>query len=275
MEVYGEIVNEEAEEVVSEEAEQPPVEQGEGEEEADEVVVSIGEEEPSKEEERAPVWVQELRKKNREDQKRIRELEAKLAEKEPPKPTLGAKPTLAGCDYDDEQFERELTAWHDQRRQHEAEEAKILKAKEDADKAWNERLSGYEKAKNELKVKDFEDAEETVLQLLDPTQQGVVVHGAENPAIVIYALGKNPKKAKELADIKDPVKFAFAVAKLETQLRVSNRKAPPPERSVSGTGPISGSVDSTLARLRAEADKTGDFTKVLAYKRGQKRKAST
>jgi hypothetical protein len=95
-----------------------------------------------------------------------------------------------------------------------------------------------------------------------------VLQGADNPALVIYALGKNPKKAAELAKIEDPVKFAFAVAKLEKELKVTNRKAAPaPERMVSSTGRVSGAVDSTLERLRAEAEKTGNYTKVLQYKR--------
>ena len=94
-----------------------------------------------------------------------------------------------------------------------------------------------------------------------------MLQGADNPALVVYALGKNPKKAQELASIKDPVKFAFAVAKLEKDLKVTNRRAaPPPERVVSGTGRVSGAVDSTLERLREEASKSGDMTKVLAYK---------
>jgi hypothetical protein len=78
---------------------------------------------------------------------------------------------------------------------------------------------------------------------------------------------------KELSSIKDPVKFAFAVAKLETQLKVSNRKAaPPPEKVVKGTGRVSGSVDSTLERLREEAAKSGDMSKVIAYKRQMRAK---
>ena len=90
---------------------------------------------------------------------------------------------------------------------------------------------------------------------------------------MIYALGKNPTKAKELSAINDPVKFAFAVAKLETQLKVTNRKAaPPPESTVRGTGRVSGAVDSTLERLRADAEKTGDYSKVMQYKR-QKRQS--
>jgi hypothetical protein len=91
---------------------------------------------------------------------------------------------------------------------------------------------------------------------------------------VIYALGKNPKKAAELAKLTDPVKFAFAVAKLEKELKVTNRRAAPaPERVVQGTGRVSGAVDSTLERLREEAARTGNMTKVLQYKR-QKQAAS-
>ena len=99
-------------------------------------------------------------------------------------------------------------------------------------------------------------------------QQGMIVQGAENPALLVYALGKNPKKAKELASITDPVKFAFAVAKLETNLKVTKRKASSrPESKINGTGRPSGSVDNTLDRLRAEAEKTGNYTKVSQYKK--------
>ena len=87
----------------------------------------------------------------------------------------------------------------------------------------------------------------------------------------VYALGKNPKKLAELASIKDPVRFAVAVAKLETQLKVSTRKPPPPPPKItSGSAPVSGSVDSTLERLRAEAERTGDYTKVIQYKRSKR-----
>jgi hypothetical protein len=92
--------------------------------------------------------------------------------------------------------------------------------------------------------------------------------------MVVYALGKNPKKAKELASITDPVKFAFAVAKLEAQLKVAPRKTPPPpEGAIRSTAPISGTVDSNLDRLRSEAERTGDYSKVYRYKQQLKAKA--
>jgi hypothetical protein len=112
-------------------------------------------------------------------------------------------------------------------------------------------------------------------ELFNVTQQGVMLQGADNPALVVYALGKNPKKAKELSEIKDPVKFAFAVAKLEKELKVTNRSQQPrhPRESCQELAESSGAVDSTLERLRAEAEKTGNMTKVIQYK-AQKRAAS-
>ena len=238
----------------------------------DEVVVSIGEEAPPPEETtRAPEWVRELRKADREKARRIKELEAKLnaaAATETKPVALGAKPKLEDHDYDTEKFEAALADWYERKRVADQQIEQQRQAEKAQQDAWQARLEGYGKARAELKVRDFEDAEAVAQEVLDVTQQGIVVQGADNPALVIYALGKNPKKAKEIAGIKDPVKFAFAVAKLEKELKVTNRKAaPPPERTIQGTGRVSGAVDSTLERLRAEAEKTGNYTKVLQYKR--------
>jgi len=241
----------------------------------DEVVISIGEESPPQEEEaRAPAWVRELRKANREKEREIRELKAKLtATATETKPVeLKAKPTLESCDYDSDEYENKLAEWYEHKREYDAVESNAA-AKRDAEaKEWQDKLDSYAKARASLKVRDYEDAEAFALDIFNVTQQGIVLQGSENPAHLIYALGKSQKRAKELASINDPVKFAFAVAKLETQLKVTNRKAATaPERTItSGGGRISGSVDSTLDRLREEAVKTGDLSKVMAYKRGKK-----
>lgn len=245
----------------------------------DEVIVSIGEPPAPEEEEpqaHAPEWVRELRKNYRELQREKRDLEQKLkATQAPaPKPTLGPKPTLEGCDYDAEKFEQDLERWHEDRRRADSEAQKAQAAKQAEEQEWQGRLQGYAKARTELKVRDYDDAEHVVLESLDQTQQGIILQGCKNPALVVYAIGKNPAKAKELAAIRDPVKYAFAIAELEGQLKVTQRKAPPPERTVKSSGPLSGSVDSTLERLRGEAEKTGDYSKVMRYRAELKKRQS-
>jgi desulfoferrodoxin (superoxide reductase-like protein) len=262
---------------IDDQGEDQDTESNEGD--SEEVIVSIGEEAPPPEEQtHAPEWVRELRKTNRELQRQNRELQGKLqstAQTETKPVVLGKKPSLEEHDYDADKFEAALADWFERKRQADEAAAKQEAEVMNQQKAWQAKLDGYGKAKAELRVKDFEDAEAVAQELFNITQQGVVLQGADNPALVIYALGKNPKKAKELSDIKDPVKFAFAVAKLEKELKVTNRKAaPPPERIVSGTGRVSGAVDSTLERLREEAARTGNLTKVIQYK-AQKRSASS
>lgn len=251
------------------------VQEDDEESDEDEVVISIGEESPPQEEEvRAPAWVRELRKSNREKERKIRELEAKLSTTatETKPVALSAKPTLESCDYDSDEYEQKLAEWYEQKREYDAAEANVAAQRDAEAKAWQDKLDSYAKAKASLKVRDYDEAEATALDTFDVTQQGIVLQGSDNPALLIYAIGKNAKRAKELASINDPVKFAFAVAKLETQLKVTNRKAATaPERTInSGGGRLSGAIDSTLERLRAEALKTGDLSKVMEYKRRKK-----
>lgn len=241
------------------------------------VVVSIGESpDPESEEPHgpAPAWVKELRQSHRELTRRNRELQEQLeaAKPAPQQQSLGQKPTLEGLDYDADRYEQALAAWYEQKRAVDDQAAQAEAKRKAEAEAWQTKLTSYGEAKKKLKVRDFEDAETVVQTTLNQTQQGIILQGAEDPALLVYALGRNPGKAKELASITDPVKYAFAVAKLETQLKITNRKAPPPESSVKpGTASASG-IDSQLDRLRQDAEKTGDYSKVIAYKR-QKRKS--
>ena len=264
-------------EVEEEETEVSEIVDNEEPEDTEEVVVSIGEEAPPPEEHTpAPEWVKELRKTNRELQRQNRELQGRLQAAPPEtKPVvIGNKPKLEDHDYDADKYEEALTSWFERKRQADEVNAKQEAEVMNQQKAWQAKLDGYGKAKAELRVKDYEDAEAVAQEVFSITQQGVLLQGADNPALVVYALGKNPAKAKELASITDPVKFAFAVAKLEKDLKVTNRRqAPAPERIVTGTGRSSGAVDSTLERLREDAARTGNMTKVIAYK-AQKRSAS-
>lgn len=262
----------ETEETETEEAEEVLGDEPEEDADEEEVTVSIGDEEDEQPEEAepAPGWVRDLRKQYREEKKRTKELEAKLAEREATaKPAeLAKKPTLEGHDFDTAKYEESLAAWYEQKRERDAQEAALKAEEQEAEKAWHEKLKGYQEAKTNLKAKNYDDAEEVVQDTLSVTQQGMILQGAENPALLVYALGSRPNLAKKLAAISDPVKFAFAVAKLETQVTIQKKKASTsPERVVTGTGRASGAVDNTLERLRAEAEKTGDFTAVRAYKK--------
>ena len=266
------------EETINADAEEEVPAEEVNEESDDEDVITIGDEPPPPEEleqAQAPAWVKELRKSHRDIQRENRELKERLKVQAQPetKVELGPKPKLEDYDFDADKHDEELSKWYERKIEVDAQNAKAKAQQEADDKAWAEKLNAYSEARSKLKVPDYEDAELVAQELLSKTQQGIILDGAENPALVVYALGKNLTKAKELAAIKNPVKYAFAIAKLETQLKVTKRNAPPPEVRVSGKGSasISGSVDSTLERLRDEAARTGDHTKVLKYKTAKRK----
>lgn len=271
---------EESEETISDEGSDESEETNSEEtDEDEEVTVSIeGEEEPqAQEQNKAPSWVRELRKAHRETKKENRELRnkiEKLSTQDDSKPaeSLGAKPTLEQFDYDSGKYESSLDKWYDRKREIDAAESRKASEQAEQEKAWNETLTDYGKKKADLNLLDFEDAEMAAQEVLSETQQAIILQGADNAALVIAVLGKNPKRAKEFAAITDPVKFSFAVSKLETKLKVNKRKAATkPEKRIEGKPGASSSVDSKLDKLRSDAERTGDYSKVHQYRRKLKR----
>lgn len=237
---------------------------------ADEITVAIGDTPPEKEE-KAPTWVTELRKKNRELQRKLHEYEA---QNRPGVPQLGAKPKLEDFDYDAAQYETALEGWYAKKREADSVAERIAAQQAKEQEAWQGKLNAYGAAKAALKVKDIDDVESVVQDTLTTAQQAIIVQGAKNPALVVLALGKNPGKLAELKAIANPVEFAFAVANLESQLKVTKRTPPKPETVVNRTASGASAVSSTMDRLRAEAAKTGDFSKVIAYKRQARNKVA-
>ena len=185
-----------------------------------------------------------------------------------PKPVdPGPKPTLEGCDYDGEKFEQELDAWKDRKRQAEQTTTQAQEAQQAEAERFRQRLQVYGEGKQTLKVKDFDVAETAVTASLSVIQQAVALKAASEPARLIYALGRHPAKLAEISKISDPIEFAVAAAKLEGQLKMTTRKLPEPDSPVRGAGQFTPQTDKALEKLEAEAQRTGDRTKVVKYKR--------
>lgn len=248
-----------------------------------EVVVTIDDGQQQEEQPSETEWLKDLRKSWKSYKKENRQLKQELEKiKEAQKPEIsaqapGPRPKLEdpGIDYDTDIYVQKIDEWHDKNRLYEDEKRRTEEQQKKEQETWQKQLNLYNEKKQNLPVKDYDDAEMVVEDLLSPTQQGIIVQGAKNPELVVYALGKNAKRAKQLADIKNPVNFAFEIARLEGQLKTSKRKpATEPEKTIQSTGRISGTVDSTLEKLRRDAEKTGDYTKINAYKRKKRRSAA-
>jgi hypothetical protein len=222
---------------------------------------------PASSEQDGTQLVRHLRQTAREQAKEIARLRAQTA----PAPVAidpGPKPTLESCGYEPDDFERELDAWKERKAKADVAVAEAKKGQEAAEADWRADLTRYDERKAALRLPDYQDAEDAVTAALSPVAQAVLVKAAADPAIVVAALGKHPAKLEALSKIADPIKLAVAVVNLERTIKVNTtRRAPAPERIPSGGAPMGNRTDKHLERLEAEADRTGDRTKVAAYKR--------
>jgi len=272
------------------EAQEPVLDEGQEQEADDDGVIAVTidgfEPEPSEADgeeaddeplpEKAPSWAKKLRETAEDRRKRLREAERELKElraKVAPAPqeqALPPKPSIMDDDIDgdEELFAERLEGWLAQKAKHEEKQQAAKRQQQEADERWQGRLTTYNEGKKAIRAPDYVDAEESVQSAFDQTQHGIMVYNAKDPVLLEYALGKNPKVLAELAAIKEPMQFTWRLAQIEKDLKVEKRKpAAAPEKRVSGSTGLGVSSDKRLEELREEAARTGNFDKVMAYKR--------
>jgi hypothetical protein len=244
--------------------------------EPEEIVIAIEGEEPEPDEdaeieaelgERGKNAVAKLRLANKQKAARLRELEAKLAEKEQPKaePEL-KRPTLEDCGFNEDAYAEQMAVYvaakKDADAKREAEEAKTT-ARETA---YEEKRARYHAEKAKVGVDD--DAEAVVVSALSNPQQAALMDASLDPAKVVAALSKTPKILAELAGITEIHKFTYRLAQIEGKITMTTKAPPPPESKLRGAvASPGGSLASQLAAAEAKADSTGDRSEVVRIKR--------
>lgn len=224
------------------------------------------------EEEAAPQWVKDLRKKSDGDNRKIRELEQQIKDKdkdeEKSAPVLGKEPDMSddGIDYDEVIFKLKWREWNAAAETVKAVDAQNKAKEVQVTKVFTDRLAKYHENKVKLNVPDYAKSETAVLATLDTTQQGIIINYFDNPEKLVAALGGNDKALLGLASNKDPITFALAVKDLQGKMKVTTRQAPAPESRVSGNGTIAPATSKKLNELHVNAQKTGDYTQYYAYK---------
>lgn len=251
------------------EAEQEEAGEPEQETADDELVVTLGDEQPDEEEKAAPNWVKDLRKQKREDAKRIRELEERLAAGNQPKSDdPGKEPELEDFDYDADQFKAAFKEWTTKKAKAEQQKELIRKQQEEAQKEWQSVQETYAKGKSRFPKEKMVEAEEEVVSILPGPRQAMLMDMADDSAALVVALGSNPEVLRKLASIKSDAKFVKELAKVEMKMEIKTKSKtpPPPERTITGSGRTPGASASSLNALYEKAQKTGDYTAYYAAK---------
>jgi len=189
---------------------------------------------------------------------------------------VGKKPDLwDDCEGDQDKFEAELTDWNERKRKAEAQQAEVSSVQEEAQKAWEADLQTFREQEAKLAAPDMDDAKSIVTTALTDVQAATIIKAAKNPALAIYALGKHPAKLQALSQIKDPIKLAAEIARMEGKITMAKRQsAPAVERVAEGSASLAGNRNKTLERLEAKAAKTGDRTELIRYRKGLKQEAA-
>jgi hypothetical protein len=190
----------------------------------------------------------------------------------PPKPIeVGEKPTLLGCDYDEEKYEAELDAWKERKAASERQTATSREATEEQAQQWASKITKIAEEKIALGKADTDETFETVKAALSESQLATVIATIDEggAAKFIYALGKHPDRLAALAAQTDTIRLIKDVTRLEGQLKmVKQRKVIEPDTPERGSARLSKvSTDKRLAKLEAEAERTGDRTELIKYKK--------
>lgn len=211
-----------------------------------------------------------LRALAKENAKKAREMEAKLAaieaerapRIEPPK-----RPTLADCGFDDEVFAAKMEEYVVAQAKVKEEHARLEQEQKASEEDYRARHSKYVESKAALRVTGFDDAEQAVKDALSKEQQSIIIRNVPDAATVVYALGRSPKKLAELAAIRDLDRFAFRLAELKGEIKVTTKTPPPVETKLrGGTGSALPSSPADLEKLRSKAQQSGDYTAYFAAK---------
>ncbi len=272
-EIVEEVVLEETEQPVEQEVEQETEEQVEEQatdqpEEGEQVEPEIEEPAPQK----APAWITELRRQNRELKRQLQSVQSPATV-----PQLGAKPTLESCEFDSELFEKKYEEWTERKLAIDAQRREQAQHEERLQQTWQQKVSGYEAKKNEVKsvAPDFEDAEEVCKDVLSNVQQVIIVKNARDPAKLVLEIGRNPELAAKLGSITDPVEFTYQIATMEAKMatKPAVRTAPSPDKPLRSGGGVSNGLNGNakIAELKEKAHKTGDWDSYFAAKRAAKK----
>lgn len=217
--------------------------------------------------------IKHMRKTMREQQKALKQAQKELeALKQPKTQALRKKPTLEDHDYDEESYYEDLEKYTVEKVEHTQKQKKQLEEQENQQKSFQTKVKNFHDTYSNLSFKDKDDALSDVLSTFNEKQQSVIVDAVDNPAMIVYALGKNRKKLEELAGEENLVRFSSKLGKLETQMKVIDRKPrEKPDTPVKGSGGIS-STDKIFSKLEEEAERTGNRTELIKYKKSLKSK---
>lgn len=209
----------------------------------------------------APEWVKKVREENRELKRQL-----KQQQQSEQQTALREKPTLDAHDYDSDAFEQDYEAWLTEKQQHDAKVQAEMAKYQKYDDSYKASVDAVR-----AKAPDYDEIEQSIVDTLPVQRQALIKMITDNPARMVYALGKSPNKLQSLSEL-DDVQFAKQIVLMEANMSNVKRNPSKPRPKSHSLEGAAGGGDTQLAKLEAAADKSGDRSAVVAYKRKMRNK---
>ncbi|MCP4832503.1 MAG: hypothetical protein GY886_09855, partial [Gammaproteobacteria bacterium] len=172
-------------------------------------------------------------------------------------------------DFDtDEEYNTALNDWLVHRDKVNSNKLSQEKQQEELKAHYENKFNSYRAEREDVskRLKGYEEAEQVVTQSLPIEKQNLIIAESTKPALVAYALGKNPDLLKQFADAKNPVEVGRILGMIESKVNVVKKPKPKsnvaPSLGNAGT-PSSRGLEAALEKAR----KTGDYTAYRKLKR--------
>lgn len=132
-------------------------------------------------------------------------------------------------------------------------------APERASDLQDQQVRHYKRA-DTLKVKDYDDTEDKAVAVLGQEITNQLIASTEKSPEILYYLGKNPERAKEIKELiaTDPIQGVIQIGELQARLtvkpRASSEPAPDPDSELEGaTSPQPSDYERKLEKMRERA----------------------
>ncbi len=174
-----------------------------------------------------------------------------------------------GIDYDESIYSAKVNEWAESNAKYQSQKAEQERQQQSLQQTHQQKVASYQERVKSLKVANYQQAEQSVMEDVPEQIQAMIIHFAEKPEMVVLALGRNAELRQQMANATDPVAVGRLIGSIESKAKIM----PKPKTNAAATPEVkggNGAVLNNLDKLKEKARETGDWSQYFAAKKAKK-----
>lgn len=229
---------------------------------------------PTSEESKDPALVKHLRGTIKEKERELKELRRQSQQPTQQQAVIQQPPRMPKLEdddigFDESVYQERMNKWVEDNSKYQEQERNRTRQDRELQERHQQKLASYQERVKALKVPNYKDAEQAVIDDVPVNIQAMIIHSAEKPEMVVLALGRNAELRRQMAEATDPVAIGRLIGTIESKARImpkaKNKTSTVPEVK-GGNGAALNNLDKLLEKARS----TGDYSEYRAAKRKAK-----